>query len=144
MKEKIQNLYVEEGMKMEGVADELDITQAAVSYHIQDMDIDTGHRDWSPVPIFHTKSGYAYWQDGHGGEKNSVYIHRLLAVAEHGFDAVADSEVHHKNGVGWDNRPDNIEPLTPKEHRQRHIGERDYSFFEKIDRDENGKLLPLE
>jgi len=105
------------------------------------MDIDTGHRSWSPVPIFHTITGYPYWQDANSGEKESVYIHRLLAVAEYGYDKVSGSEVHHKNGIRWDNRPDNIEPLTPKEHREKHADDHDYSFLEEMERDENGQFL---
>jgi len=44
----------------------------------------------------------------------------ILAVSEHGYDAVAGKRIHHKNGIPWDNRPENIEPLTRTEHQGKH------------------------
>ena len=49
-----------------------------------------------------------------------ILIHRLLAIAEYGFDAVAGNDIHHKNGVKWDNRPSNIAPIEHGEHRSLH------------------------
>ncbi len=34
---------------------------------------------------------------------DNIYIHQLLAIAEHGFDEVAGKHIHHKNGIKWDN-----------------------------------------
>lgn len=66
------------------------------------------------------ESGYEYWYSKEGEDRTSrmVYVHRLLAVAEHGFDAVCDMDVHHDNGVKWDNRPDNIRIVSKQEHAQ--------------------------
>jgi hypothetical protein len=55
-----------------------------------------------------------------GGSGAYIYHHRLLAVAEWGLDAVRDMDVHHKNSIPWDNRPDNLELLTKAEHAQEH------------------------
>ena len=57
------------------------------------------------------------------GSNVTVSHHRLLAVAEYGFDAVAGNDIHHKNGVPWDNRPANIEPIDPCEHSRIHAKE---------------------
>jgi len=55
-----------------------------------------------------------------GGEK-SYPLHRLVAVGEFGLDRVGDSVVHHKNGVIWDNRPENLEVLdSQSEHATIH------------------------
>ncbi len=35
-------------------------------------------------------------------------IHRLIAVAEYGIEAVENNEVYHLNTISWDNRPSNI------------------------------------
>lgn len=52
--------------------------------------------------------------------RGHVYVHRLVAVAEHGVDAVAGMDVHHKNGVPWDNRPENLELKDHAQHRREH------------------------
>jgi len=70
------------------------------------------------VPL-HYYGQYERWRHHYKGERDApVYVHRLLAVSEYGFDAVKNKEVHHKNGIKWDNRPENIELLTVEEHRQ--------------------------
>jgi hypothetical protein len=71
--------------------------------------------------------GYERWLAYNRTEgQDSCYVHRLVAVAEWGIEAVRDKDIHHKNGVPWDNRPENLEPLTRKEHREVH-GEADPS-----------------
>lgn len=74
---------------------------------------------------FHTMpQGYERWTNAHREESNKVYVHRLLAVAEYGFDSVSGMEVHHNNGIPWDNRPDNITLKDPSEHGRMHANER--------------------
>ena len=60
--------------------------------------------------------GYPYIRGGN----NSDYIpvHRLVAVAKFGVGEVASKHVHHKNGVRWDCRPENLELLTNAEHHK--------------------------
>ena len=55
--------------------------------------------------------------------KNSryrFYIHRLLAVSEYGIESVKGKDVHHKNNIPWDNRPENIELMTKEKHGRHH------------------------
>ena len=71
------------------------------------------------IPLQVQKRGYERWRHWHQGQRDApVYVHRLLAVAEYGFDAVKNKEVHHKNGIPWDNRPENIKVVGIKQHRQ--------------------------
>jgi len=76
--------------------------------------------------VFTKKSGYvlAGSSDGQGGSE-LVRIHRLLAAAEYGTDSVRDKVVHHKNGIKWDNRPENIELMDADEHSRHHALESD-------------------
>jgi len=70
--------------------------------------------------------GYARWYDYYGKSRGkSVAVHRLLAVAEYGFDAVCEMVVHHENGVKWDNRAKNLSLMTPSEHARAHYEEGD-------------------
>jgi len=64
--------------------------------------------------------------DGDGYEEIRVdcgrlYHHRLLAFAWDEIDSVFFSddmqEVHHENGMPWDNRESNLSGMTPEEHQ---------------------------
>lgn len=116
---------------------ETGINSGTIHYWIKKHNIKTRDRisevkrkrrvEWAD---FHTNShGHERWQagDGDGGE-DVCYVHRLLAVAEWGFDAVCGNEVHHDNGIPWDNRVENIAPLTVSEHRKEHID--DYRYWD--------------
>lgn len=75
---------------------------------------------------FHTDdSGYERWESTYQGDSSRVRVHRMLAVAEYGFDRVCENLVHHKNGIYWDNRPSNIEIMSPTDHAKLHTEERD-------------------
>ena len=65
--------------------------------------------------------------------QEEVKHHRLLAVAHFGFDEVVENVVHHKNGLTWDNRPDNLELLSQSEHMAHHYQDREI--------DERGRLV---
>lgn len=55
------------------------------------------------------------------GELVSVSLGRLTYLAEYGLDALeADQEVHHKNHVPFDNRPENLEARDPGDHSRYH------------------------
>ena len=67
-------------------------------------------------------SGYEEVRESRGGD--SVYVHRLAAVAEHGFEAVCDKDVHHEHVFDgrpcqWFNARDALTPENPTEHRCR-------------------------
>jgi len=49
-------------------------------------------------------------------ERKTVRIHRLVCVAEWGFDQVVDQEVHHMDGHKVHNTRENLIPLDPKTH----------------------------
>ena len=63
--------------------------------------------------------------------KEDVYVahHRLLAVVEcypstMSLEAILrdldGKDVHHRNGIKWDNRPSNLEPIDHGEHAKLH------------------------
>jgi transcriptional regulator with XRE-family HTH domain len=64
--------------------------------------------------------GYEYWRTKYMSEKQMLPVYRLIAVAEHGFEAVAGNVIHHKNGIKWDNRPSNLRVMSDSDHKRLH------------------------
>jgi hypothetical protein len=49
------------------------------------------------------------------GKSCTAYVHRIVAFAYHGLPPTPEHEVNHKNGQKSDNRPSNLEWVTPSE-----------------------------
>ena len=132
----LREKYVEEGLSQEEMAELADCGQRTISRWL----IKTGVKEKREHPSGADREGgicntpatfgtytqhegegaYEFWHGGKG--VGLVRVHRLLAVAEYGLDSIKGKDIHHKNGISWDNRPDNIEPLTKSEHMSRHHG----------------------
>jgi len=76
------------------------------------------------ITLSHIRS-YEVFQTRVDYEAKQIYHHRLLAVAEYGFEEVCQNVVHHENGIEWDNRPGNIQLLGDSEHKSMHAKERE-------------------
>lgn len=77
-----------------------------------------GPKNWVRIEV--DKHGHVNWRIHTNGMDRRIGVHRLLAVSIFGFDAVQNKDVHHKNRIPWDNRPDNIELLDHSEHSTHH------------------------
>lgn len=122
--EKLRELYVEEQLSMRRIGDKLGCSTQTVKNWLDKHDIETRERSFRQNPgsfgVYVNNWGHVHIHHGYKGEQWSVFVHRLIAVAEHGVDEVKDKHVHHKNGVPWDNRPGNIEPLSQMDHSAEH------------------------
>jgi len=128
---RLRELYWEDGLSLRDVADELDVSDNSVRSWMDHYGIERPSRAES-VRVnragFRTDArGYEVWHTSHGQTHIRLTVHRLLAIANDAdprsvFDG--DHHVHHRNGVPWDNRPDNVELLTLGEHRRVHAKER--------------------
>jgi len=134
----LERLYIGKRLTTREIAERLGCTNGTISRWLNNHGIET-RENWTAgveaakranrverVKLRSLPSGYEYWasQEWRSGEDTRtneiVYVHRLLAVAEYGFEAVVDNDVHHENGVKWDNRPDNIAVVDPAEHGRHH------------------------
>lgn len=107
------------------LAEHLDYSKPVITKHLKrhGIKIDKSNRE-KPVHFgtYRNTGGFAYerWEHNMKWGKKKVYVHRLMAVAKYGYDSVCESDVHHKNEITWDNRPENIELMEHGEHRSYH------------------------
>jgi len=120
---RLRSLYFGGGCSMQEVADHFDVSARTIQYWMDKFEIDRRSASQTlrrgPATYSVNGDGYPTWQSSYDGRNDQVYIHRLLAVAEYGFDAVCGSAIHHRNGLKWDNRPSNIELLDQTDHVRR-------------------------
>jgi hypothetical protein len=78
--------------------------------------------DDSPLTLQHTGEGYEYVRCRANGDDSTVYIHRLLFVAEHGLDDLPPGwHVHHEISIPWLNLPSNLSAVDPDDHGRHHL-----------------------
>jgi len=131
-KEKLQELYYNRGLSLYEIAEKLGCSQPTVKNWMDRYDLERRSVSEALSGKRSNKANYKHplrdneqypcWQASDGKyDVEKVYVHRLLAVAEYGFGELEGKEVHHKNGVKWDNRPSNIAPIDQSSHRRIHL-----------------------
>jgi len=71
--------------------------------------------------------GYELLASTYHGKNERVYVHQLVAIADGAdphnlFDGPC--QIHHSNGIPWDNRPSNIQTKHIAEHASDHAREK--------------------
>lgn len=132
-REELVEMYHEYRWSTEQIAKKYDVTPKTIrktldKYNIESRDVgelvSQGLKSMPPS-IYTERRGYVVTKQRTDNNKSGkVYLHRLLAVAEYGVNAVKDMDVHHKNGIPWDNRPKNIQLLDKSTHGRHHTNER--------------------
>lgn len=126
--ETLRELYWDRQLSTVQIAELADVVPSQISYWMEKHGIDRRdrieavqmERSSNPATYSMTGGGYMEWAEQCDGERSSVRVCRLLAVAEYGFDAVQDKHVRHKNEIPWLDHADNIELLEPDEHLRHH------------------------
>lgn len=115
--ELLFDLYWNEKLTQSEIADRFDCQQPTIHRWMEKHDIPARYtsKKYGTLTTF-SRDGHTYFCV----DCEMVWMHRLLAVAEYGFDEVVGKQVHHENGVPWDNRRENIVPLTDAEHMEEH------------------------
>lgn len=117
--------YLEKGRSPGDIAGECGLAKTSLYYWLDKHDIPR-YEDIN-VHLNHVGGGYydgkwyPLYECFQHHDCGQVLHHRLAAVAWFGFDAVVGNHVHHKNGISWDTREDNVEVLSPREHQLRHF-----------------------
>jgi len=131
--ECLEKMYHGQGLSAREIAERLGTTSSTILSWMERFGIERRERSrahqlsmWDGPATYELDSdGYARWKTTIDRETKSLYVHRLLAVAKYGFEAIKGMDVHHKNGVKWDNRSENIEIKSRREHSQQHAQETD-------------------
>jgi len=118
--DELRSLYFDDWLEVEEIAEELGLGAASsVYYWLDKYDIST--RNHLQIAISHDqRSGYELFQVNEGGSTNKVKHHRLLATLKYEPDELEGKHIHHKNGIPWDNRLENLELIEPGEHAKHH------------------------
>jgi transposase-like protein len=125
---RMRELYVERKLTAPKVADELDCAHRTVLCWLDKHGIDKRDRTQESArtrrkkPPWHhfSEDGYEMVETEICGTTKQARIHRLVAVAECGFNAVSGNIVHHRNGMPADNRPGNLKIMSAEKHGELH------------------------
>lgn len=122
----LEEMYILDRLSTLDIAAILDCSNATVSKYLREHGLKVRtrsegqniHHSGNPhaVALGMDSDNYMRWTPG----DDYISVHRLLAVSEWGVEAVKGMQVHHKNGIRWDNRVDNLELLTNSDHQKEH------------------------
>jgi len=127
--EFVTHLYKDKKMTQREIAEFLGVHQSNISNTLIEAGVETRKRGELQHPtVYISDDGYLTCRHRLGGrDKGRVAfrVHRLVAVAEYGYEEVAGKDVHHKNGHKIDNRPKNLEPIESSDHTELHHEQND-------------------
>jgi len=125
-KNTLKKLYYNERLSCAEIADELGCDESRIEYWMDKHELERRSLSESKktlTPTFYTnKDGYEIICNSNKIKENcdEIRLHRLIALVDNNMEYVSENVVHHKNGIKWDNRPENLEVLPNNDHVMMH------------------------
>lgn len=135
----LREKYCEKGLSTREIAKIAEVHPNTILtwLHRHEIPVEEPGRNALPyASYFISSAGYPSWRSyvRETESEEQVAVHRLLMAASHDLSEIAGKQVHHQNGIPWDNRPDNLELKTPAEHGKYHANLQDH------ERDNRGRF----